>query len=166
MTTITKKDAINAAMGIADDVAQGRLTPDTMQAQLIAEMSQLVGVVVGPDDALFDLQTKIARGVLAAGGIGHEELSEWAAVGRRRAGVEPSSGPLPLVSDISATEPVSSVSDADGPDSGGVESEPGDADPEPTPEADPVPPGMTRIADGTLIPTHRIAGRGRDLPFV
>jgi hypothetical protein len=84
MTAPTRRDAINAAMSVADDVAQGRLDPARLDMQLEAACKALCGNVAGPDDLLWALQVDIARGVLAAGGIEPGELAEWAAVGRRR----------------------------------------------------------------------------------
>jgi hypothetical protein len=94
MTTITKRDAINGAMSIADDVAEGRLSPATLEAQLETELRALVGTVIGEGDPLFALQVEIARGVLAVGGVPTDELAEWLAVARHRAG-EPVSEPEP-----------------------------------------------------------------------
>ncbi|WKG01393.1 flagellar hook-length control protein [Mycolicibacterium sp. HK-90] len=103
MTTITKRDAINGAMSIADDVAEGRLSPATLEAQLQTELRALVGTVIGEGDPLFALQVEIARGVLAVGGVPADELAEWLAVARHRAG-EPVSQPDP---DQTPPEPVS-----------------------------------------------------------
>jgi len=85
VTTTAKRDAINSAMSIADDVAAGRLSPTDLDATLAAECRALVGSVVGPSDPLWSVQVDIARGVLAAGGLPPGELAEWTAVARRLA---------------------------------------------------------------------------------
>jgi len=103
MTTITKRDAINGAMSVADDVAEGRLAPADLEAHLETELRALVGTVVGEGDPLFALQVEIARGVLAVGGVPTDELAEWLAVARHRAG-EPVGAPE---SDQTPPEPVS-----------------------------------------------------------
>lgn len=92
MTTITTEDAIKAAASVARDVADGKLSPADLQTQLVAELRELVGEVVGPGDPVWELQLQIARGVLAADGLSADELSEWLAVARHRAG-EPVSQP-------------------------------------------------------------------------
>lgn len=85
MSTLSKKHAIAAAMAVAEDVAEGRLSPVDLEAQAITELTALVRTVVGPDDLMFELQVEICRGVLAAGGIpAADELQEWVAVAKRR----------------------------------------------------------------------------------
>ena len=103
MSTATPQDAIAAALSVAEDVANGTLDPTALEHQLTEELRQLVGTVVGPGDPLFELQCEVARGVLAAGGIPHPELSEWTAVMRRRAGeaAAPSNDPPTPVSSAS-----------------------------------------------------------------
>lgn len=86
MTTMTPEDAIKAASSVARDVADGRLTPADLEAQLDIELRELVGVVVGEGDPLYALQCEIARGVLAVGGVPADELAEWLAVARHQAG--------------------------------------------------------------------------------
>jgi hypothetical protein len=120
--TMTKRDAINGSMSIAEDIAEGRLDPAALQDRAVAELRELVGTVAGPDDPCWPVQLDITRGVLALGGIPADELAEWLAVARHRAGEpEPLPDPAPLV-------PLDPVADA--------EPEP-DADPEPT-EPEPV----------------------------
>lgn len=109
----TASDVVTAAMGIADDVAQGRLSPATLEAQLETELRDMVGAVVGEGDPLFALQCEIARGLLAVGGIPTDEQAEWLAVARHRAG-ESVSQPEP---DQTPPEPVSLPSVALVPDS-------------------------------------------------
>lgn len=94
MTTMTLEDAIRAASSVARDVADGKLNPADLEAQAVAELQQLVGQVVGPGDPIWELQVQIARGVLALGGVPADELAEWLAVARQRAG-EPVSQPDP-----------------------------------------------------------------------
>ncbi|WP_078290447.1 hypothetical protein [Mycobacterium sp. D16R24] len=112
MTTMTKRDAVDAAMSVAEDVASGKLDPATLEQQAVAELRELVGTVVGEDDPLWDLQVQIASGVLASGGIPTDELSEWLAVARRRDGVEtePLSAPVPIPGSDTPSGAVSSVS--------------------------------------------------------
>lgn len=86
MSSMTKHDAINGAMSLADDVAQGRVVPAALEAQAVAELRQLFGTVVGPDDSAWPLQLDVARQVLALGGIPADELAQWLAVARHRAG--------------------------------------------------------------------------------
>lgn len=141
MTTITPEDAIKAASSIARDVADGRLAPTDLEAQLETELRGLVGAVIGPDDPLFALQVEIARGVLAVGGVPAGELAEWLAVARHRAG-EPVSQPEP---DQTLPEPVSLPTVALSPES---------VEPEPiteTPEAAPVA-TLTVVPDPTPEP--------------
>jgi hypothetical protein len=71
-------------MDVAEDVAAGTTDPADLERLAVAELTALVGHVVGPDDALFGLQCEIARGVLAADGIPVHELAEWLAVARHR----------------------------------------------------------------------------------
>lgn len=113
MSTMTKRDAVDAAMSIAEDVAEGRLAPDDLEAQLETELRALVGTVVGESDPLFALHVDIARGVLAVGGVPTDELAEWLAVARHRAG-ESVSQPEP---DETPPKPVSWPSVALVPDS-------------------------------------------------
>ncbi|GFG68086.1 hypothetical protein MKUB_55760 [Mycobacterium kubicae] len=49
-TLTTASDVVTAAMSIAEDAAQGRLDPAALEAQAAAELTQLFGTVVGPDD--------------------------------------------------------------------------------------------------------------------
>lgn len=64
MTAPTKRDAIEAAMNLADDVASGKLDPAHLEQQLVTELRELFGTVVGAGDPLWDLQIDVARGVL------------------------------------------------------------------------------------------------------
>lgn len=84
MSATTTADLIRAATSVARDVSDGKLDPATLEQQLVTELCELFGTVVGAGDPLWDLQIDVARGVLAAGGIEANELSEWAAVAHRR----------------------------------------------------------------------------------
>jgi len=71
---------IKAAMSVARDLAEGQLSPAQMAAELEAHCRELFGQVIGPDDPLWELQVRVARGVLALGGIPANEIAEWLAV--------------------------------------------------------------------------------------
>lgn len=86
MSTTTTEDAIKAASSIARDVAEGTLSPSALEDQAVAELREMVGTVAGPDDPAWSLQCDIARQVLALDGIPADELAEWVAVARQRAG--------------------------------------------------------------------------------
>ncbi|WP_062908306.1 hypothetical protein, partial [Mycobacterium avium] len=86
MTTMTPEDAIKAASSVARDIADGTLSPTDLEGQAVAELRALVGEVVGPDDPAWSLQCDIARQVLALDGVPADELAEWLAVARQRAG--------------------------------------------------------------------------------
>lgn len=79
-------DVITAAMSVARDAAEGKLDPADLEAAAVQECRTLLGTVTGPDDPLWPLQVEVCRAVLAAGGIPADELSEWSAVARQRAG--------------------------------------------------------------------------------
>lgn len=126
MSTMTKRDAVDAAMGLAEDIAEGRLSPSDLEQQAVTELHELVGSVVGEGDPLWSLQVDIARQVLSLGGIPTAELAEWAAVFRRRAGEAPEppdaqDDPLPAISHASV---------APSHHSGNAEAEPDDCEPE------------------------------------
>jgi hypothetical protein len=56
-----------------------------LEAELAAALRELFSTVIGSDDGeIWPVQVDVARGVLAAGGIGADELAEWAAVQRHR----------------------------------------------------------------------------------
>lgn len=99
MSTMTKRDAVEAAMSVADDVAEGRLSPDDLERQAVEELRQLVGEVVGPGDPIWPLQCEIASQAVALGAIEPNTLREWATVIDRQRGVvplEPATPPIPL----------------------------------------------------------------------
>ncbi|WP_373202356.1 flagellar hook-length control protein [Mycobacterium marinum] len=102
--TATTSDVITAAMSIASEAADGRLDPAALQATAVAECRELFGTVVGDGDALWSLHAEVARQAIALGALSADELSEWAAVMRRRAGetVEPPAPPVDLLPPDSA----------------------------------------------------------------
>ncbi|SIJ61645.1 flagellar hook-length control protein [Mycobacteroides abscessus subsp. bolletii] len=126
MTITTTEDIIRAAASVGRDAAEGRLSPDQLEAQARAEVLAIAGEVVGEGDPLWEVQLGIARGVLAAGGVPADELSEWLAVARHRAG-EPVNQPVTL------PEPISLPSEAHSPESADAA-----AEPVPEPAAEPV----------------------------
>lgn len=118
MTTPTKRDAIDAALSVADDVAHGRVDPAALQQQAVTELREMFGSVVGEGDPLWTLHADVARQAVSLGALSADELSEWAAVMRHRAGeaVEPPAprdDPLPAVSAASVDQ---SQSESDGGD--------------------------------------------------
>lgn len=135
MTISTTDDVIKAAASIARDAADGKLSPEILQAQAVAELRQLVGEVAGPGDPLWPLQLEIARGVLAVGGIEPDELAEWLAVERQRAG-EPLPAFAPPV-DLLPAQSLASVDES--PDSEGAEAVSEPAEPEPVASVAPQP---------------------------
>lgn len=88
-TTAGAVAAINAAMDVAADVAEGRLAPAQLTAEAVEACRELVGTVAGAEDPLWPVQLDITRQVLAAGGIPAGELAEWVAVMRTRGPVTP-----------------------------------------------------------------------------
>lgn len=79
-----RKTAVDAAITVAEDIAAGKITTTTLEAQAAAECQALFGNVVGANDPLWALQCDVARQVIAAGGVPSNELQEWLAVQRRR----------------------------------------------------------------------------------
>lgn len=88
-TTLTKRDAVSAALALADNLAEGRVPVADLEGQAIAECRALFGQVVGEGSPTWDVQVAVARDVIGMGGIDVEELAEWVAVFRRRAGDPP-----------------------------------------------------------------------------
>lgn len=87
-----KKAAVDAALVVAEDIAEGRLNAVDLERAAVEECRQLVGRVIGPDDPLWSLQVDVARQCLAVGGwITGDELAEWVAVYRA---VEPPAAPV------------------------------------------------------------------------
>jgi hypothetical protein len=80
---MTRRDGVEAAMSVAEDLSAGRLDPADVEHQAVEACRELFGVVVGPDDPIWGLQVEVCRGVLAARGIPAAELREYAAVQQR-----------------------------------------------------------------------------------
>jgi hypothetical protein len=110
MSVAIQADVVTAAMSIAKDVAEGRVDPSALQATAVAECQELFGTVVGDGDALWTLHADGARQAIALGALSADELSEWAAVMRRRAG-EPLNPPAPPV-DLLSAESFASVDES------------------------------------------------------
>lgn len=102
-----RRETIDAALGLAGDISEGKIDPVDLDAELVAKCRELCGTVVGPQDPLWPLQIGIARSVLAVGGLDADELSEWTAVARRRA-AEP---PKPVAPPDAADRPESAVTE-------------------------------------------------------
>lgn len=168
MSAKTKRDAIDAAMSVAEDVAEGRLDPAQLDQAVADECKALFGMVTGRD-SLWPLHIDVCRQALALGALTADELSEWLAVARSRAG-EPFSSPLPLIDTsadtASASEAISPAIDLTEPED--------DSEPEPEPEVasaadtecgcSDANPTMVELPDGRRIPSRLIAARGRGLP--
>jgi hypothetical protein len=127
---MTPEDAIKAASSVARDVADGRLDLADLDATAVAQCRALFGTVAGPGDPLWALHLDVARQVLALDGVPADELAEWLAVARQRAG-EP----------VASLDPADTLAEP-------VEAEPDDqpepptlavVEPEPMPDAAPAP---------------------------
>ncbi|WP_255776066.1 flagellar hook-length control protein [Mycobacteroides abscessus] len=119
MTTLTPEDAIKAAASVARDVADGKLSPADLEAQAVAECRELFGTVIGEGDALWTLHADVARQAVSLGALSADELSEWSAVMRHKAGEAvkppaPHDDPLPAVSLASVARSQSESTDDDG----------------------------------------------------
>ena len=88
----TAEHVITAAMDLAKDIAEGRRSPASVEADAVEACRQLFGVVHDAADPLWDLHRDVTRQFLHAGGLDIEELAEWLAVARTRAG-EPAEVP-------------------------------------------------------------------------
>lgn len=82
------KAVVKAALAVAKDVAEGRVSPAQLDDAALEACRSVFGTVAGPDDPLWPLQADVARQVLAAGGVPANELQEWLAVQRRRDGFD------------------------------------------------------------------------------
>lgn len=92
MTTAPKLSAddlaIKAAMGVARDVAEGRVSLAAIDAEVAAECRLLFGTVIGPPepgadpDPLWALQLDVCLQVLSMGGVEARELAQWLSVAR------------------------------------------------------------------------------------
>ncbi|MBS9532074.1 flagellar hook-length control protein [Mycobacterium sp. M1] len=83
---MTKRDAADAALSVAEDIAAGRLDPADLEAELVAELSALIDADHEPGSPLADLQVAVARRVLARGDLPADEIAEWLSVARSRVG--------------------------------------------------------------------------------
>lgn len=83
----TAEHVITAAMDVAKDIAEGRRSPADIEADAVEACRELFGVVHGPEDPLWDLHVDVTRQGIAAGAVSADELAEWLAVARTRAGV-------------------------------------------------------------------------------
>lgn len=83
-TGLTKRDGVDAALSIAEDLTAGRLDPAQLEAELMAEMSRLIDTDAEPGSELAALQARVARRALVAGLLPVAEVAEWAAVARSR----------------------------------------------------------------------------------
>lgn len=174
MSATTKRDAVDAAMSVAEDVAEGKIDPSTLDQAVAKECRELFGTVLGEGDPLWPLHIDVTRQVLADGGLSADELSEWLAVARSRAG-ELVRGPQPandlLLADSPASVALSPQIDLLEPDPGDGErehdSEPG-AEPTAADEGEcgcrDSNPAMFELPDGRRIPSRLIIARGRGLP--
>jgi hypothetical protein len=146
---MTKRDAVDAAMSVAQDVADGKLDPAELEAAAVAELGELFGTVVGEGDPSWPMHCSIAKQAIALGALSGDELAEWAAVFRQR-GDEPVSQPDP---DEATPTPGTSASGMLSPDSGDAEAADQSVDARPDQPADadagtePEPPIPPRRAD-------------------
>ncbi|SHP48224.1 flagellar hook-length control protein [Mycobacteroides abscessus] len=83
MSREAKREAVKAAMSVAEDITSGKLTPEDMDAKVATECRRLFGLVTGPDDPLWELHVGITRQVLGLDGIPVDELAERVAAARR-----------------------------------------------------------------------------------
>lgn len=175
MTALTKRDTIEAAMNLAEDVAEGRLDVADLERQAAKELRSLILVETQPDSDLAVLQVHSARRVLARGGIPTDELAEWLAVQRRRENLDATptdstADPEPVVTagGVESGAPAVAGSRATEAHSAEYEAESGDPEPDGA-EAEPdgVAPGCGCAAH-TVERGPRFGGtvlaRGRGLP--
>lgn len=173
MSAITKRDAIDAAMSVAEDVAESRLDPAQINQAVADECRELFGTVVGDGDPLWELHTDVARQAISLGAFSTNELQEWLAVARSRAG-EPMSAPETPEPPIETPAASWVASEAIGPEADLLEPDPEERDEispsdggEPEPQLEQVPPAadaktsaMIELPDGRRIPSRLIAARG------
>lgn len=111
----TSEDIIRSAASVGRDAAEGRLSPADLDQAVADECRALFRQVVGDGDPLWPLHRDVTRQSIALGALSTDELSEWAAVIRRReaadGSAEPDGADVP-------TAPDSSLSVAHNPDSG------------------------------------------------
>lgn len=82
--SVAGQTAIKAAMGLAGEVAEGRLAPAAFDAEAVEACRDLFVRPAEPGDPLWDVHGEVCRQHLAAGGLAASELAEWAAVARSR----------------------------------------------------------------------------------
>lgn len=82
--TDAKKQAVDSAVSIAEDITAGRLDPTDLQAEVTAKCRELFGTVYGPEDELWPLHIDVIRQGLHLNALSADELAEWTAVIRRR----------------------------------------------------------------------------------
>lgn len=78
-----KASAVKSAMGVANDIAAGKVSADDLDREAHDAVLELAGQVVGPDDPIWPVHVSIGRQLLAVGGwVTADELAEWTAVYR------------------------------------------------------------------------------------
>jgi hypothetical protein len=157
-----KREAIKAAMSVADDVAAGRLDPAELDAAAAAECRALFLGPAVPGDLLWDLHHEVCLQHLAAGGVSAGELSEWLGLARHR---ECGDGPPAVGADV----PSESETSADGPHGaqfGGAADVYDAALPQPEDVSEPDPEPKRQLDEvNPYGPARRILARGRGLPI-
>ena len=83
----TAEHVITAAMDLAKDIAEGRRTAASVEADAVEACRELFAVVHGPEDPLWSLHIDVTRQALHAGALTADELAEWLAVARTREGM-------------------------------------------------------------------------------
>ncbi len=76
----------DAALTLAKDAAEGRVSVATVEQAAADRCRALFGTVAGPGDPLWPLHTDTARQAISLGAFTAAELSEWVAVLRQREG--------------------------------------------------------------------------------
>ena len=74
----------DAALDLAKDAAEGRVSIDVVEQMAADRCGALFGSVVGPGDPVWPLQCDVARQAISLGALSASELAEWAAVMRQR----------------------------------------------------------------------------------
>jgi len=76
----------DAALDLAKDAAEGRVSVATVEQAAADRCKALFGSVAGPGDVLWALHCDVARQAIALGALSASQLSEWTAVIRQREG--------------------------------------------------------------------------------
>ena len=76
----------SAALDLARDAAEGRVSVATVEQAAEQRCRALFGSVGGPGDVLWALHTEVARQAISLGALSASELGEWVAVLRQREG--------------------------------------------------------------------------------